>query len=69
MAKGWFVPVPGSAPLPQDKINVSGEELLGLAELILYSALPGPFLSPFSLSLYVQAYLSFFFSFCRSWFF
>lgn len=61
--KGWFMSALGLALLSQNKINVSDEELLGLAELILYSMLPGPFHFPFSLSLYVQAYLSFFFSF------
>lgn len=61
--KGWFMSALGLALLSQNKINVSDEELLGLAELILYSTLPSPFHFPFSLSLYVQAYLSFFFSF------
>lgn len=61
--RAWLVSALGLALFSPNKINVSDEGLLGLAELILYSTLPGPFLLPFSLSLYVQAYLSFFFSF------
>lgn len=50
----------GLALFCQNKINVSDVELLGLAEFIWYSTLPGSFLFSSPLSLYVPAYLSFF---------
>ena len=66
---GWFMSGLVLTPPSQNKINVSGEELLGLVELILYSTLclaPFSSLSP-SLCMFKPTWVSFFF--CRTWFF